>query len=192
MFIRAVGLAAAALIALPGASLAFSIGSGASPAVHISTAPDFSDGMATKGLVTLAKHGADDSGGDGNGGNSGKGKGGGNSGKGKGGNSGKGKGGGKGSGGGSNGDRPEIVVNLSKDDLKAVLDGSKKLVDNLGRVLEVEIEFEHGTKTVIAKPHGGDAKRNPGPITSFTIVPAGGTGGAGDDDGTPDQGPGDN
>ena len=72
--------------------------------------------------------------------------------------------------GNNNAARPEIVVNLSQSDLTAVLNGSKILVDNLGRVLEVEIELEHGVTTVIAKPHGGDAQRNPGPIDSFTIV----------------------
>jgi hypothetical protein len=72
--------------------------------------------------------------------------------------------------GNNNAARPEIVVDLSQSDLTAVLNGSKILVDNLGRVLEVEIELEHGVTTVIAKPHGGDAQRNPGPIDSFTIV----------------------
>ncbi len=72
--------------------------------------------------------------------------------------------------GNNNAARPEIVVNLSQSDLTAVLNGSKILVDNLGRVLEVQIELEHGVTTVIAKPHGGDAQRNPGPIDSFTIV----------------------
>ncbi len=67
--------------------------------------------------------------------------------------------------------RPEIELNLSSADLAAVLSGAAKLVDNLGRVLEVEIEFEHGVRTVVAKPHGGDAKRNPGPITSVTVTP---------------------
>ena len=72
--------------------------------------------------------------------------------------------------GNNNAARPEIVVNLSQSDLTAVLNGSKILVDNLGRVLEVEIELDRGGTTVIAKPHGGDAQRNPGPIESFTIV----------------------
>lgn len=72
--------------------------------------------------------------------------------------------------GNNNAARPEVVVDLSQSDLTAVLNGSKILVDNLGRVLEVEIELERGGTTVIAKPHGGDAQRNPGPIGSFTIV----------------------
>ena len=76
------------------------------------------------------------------------------------------------------------------DDVTA---GRKALVDDLGRVLEVEIELEHGLRSVIAKPHGGDARRNPGPIASTTLVDAGGAANTpGNDDGTPDQGPGDN
>jgi len=89
--------------------------------------------------------------------------------------------------------RPEITLDLSADDLNDVMAGRKVLVDDLGRMLEVEIELEHGSRTVIAKPHGGDSRRNPGPITSFSLVDAGGaTTPPGDDDGTPDQGPGDN
>lgn len=99
-------------------------------------------------------------------------------------------------GGGDDGQRPvrpEITLDLPADDLNDVMAGRKHLVDDLGRVLEVEIELEHGFRTVIAKPHGGDSRRNPGPITSFTLVDAGGaTNTPGDDDGTPDQGPGDN
>ena len=102
-------------------------------------------------------------------------------------------------GGGDDGQRavrPEIALDLSADDLNDVMAGRKQLVDDLGRVLEVEIELEHGFRTVTAKPHGGDSRRNPGPITSFDLVDAGGAtpapGTPGNDDGTPDQGPGDN
>ena len=98
-------------------------------------------------------------------------------------------------GGGDDGqrtERPEIALNLSAADLNDVMAGRKALVDDLGRVLEVEIELEHGFRSVIAKPHGGDARRNPGPITSFSLVDAGGAAATpGNDDGTPDQGPGD-
>ena len=102
-------------------------------------------------------------------------------------------------GGGDDGQRavrPEIALDLSADDLNDVMAGRKQLVDDLGRVLEVEIELEHGFRTVTAKPHGGDSRRNPGPITSFDLVDAGGAtpapGTPDNDDGTPDQGPGDN
>jgi hypothetical protein len=97
------------------------------------------------------------------------------------------------SSGRSSGDRPEVEVTLTAEQLAGVQAGTLKLVDNLGRVLELEIETEHGVTTVSAKPHGGDSRRNPGPITAINIVPAGSAGGtAGDDDGTPDQGSGDN
>ena len=103
---------------------------------------------------------------------------------------------GRGHGGGGDAQdfvRPEITLDLSADDLNDVMAGRKVLVDDLGRTLEVEIELEHGSRTVIAKPHGGDSRRNPGPITSFSLVDAGGaTTTPGDDDRTPDQGPGDN
>ena len=72
-----------------------------------------------------------------------------------------------------NNERPEITLDLSANDLNDVIAGRKVLVDDLGRVLQVEIELEHGFRSVIAKPHGGDARRNPGPITSFTLVDAG-------------------
>ena len=105
---------------------------------------------------------------------------------------------GHGGGGGDSQDsvRPEIALDLSAADLNDVMAGRKQLVDDLGRVLEVEIELEHGFRTVTAKPHGGDSRRNPGPITSFDLVDAGGAtptpGTPGNDDGTPDQGPVDN
>ncbi|HSO47200.1 MAG TPA: hypothetical protein VLQ68_04625 [Rhizobiaceae bacterium] len=95
---------------------------------------------------------------------------------------------------GNNSERPEVEVKLTREQLAGVQAGTLKLVDNLGRVLELEIENEHGVTTVSAKPHGGDSRRNPGPITSINVVPAGSVSNsvAGDDDGTPDQGPGDN
>jgi hypothetical protein len=111
-------------------------------------------------------------------------------------NSGRHHGGQANTGGGDDGQRavrPEIALDLAADDLNDVMAGRKVLVDDLGRVLEVEIELEHGFRTVTAKPHGGDSQRNPGPITSFDLVDAGGaTTAPDDDDGTPDQGPGDN
>ena len=121
-----------------------------------------------------------------------------NSGHGRGRGRGRGRGGHAASGGEENQDsiRPEIALDLSAADLNDVMAGRKILVDDLGRVLEVEIELEHGIRTVTAKPHGGDSRRNPGPITSFELVDAGGAtptpGTPGNDDGTPDQGPGDN
>jgi len=98
-----------------------------------------------------------------------------------------------GSGRGSD-DRPEVAVTLTKDQIAGVQAGRLKLVDNLGRILELEIETEHGVTRVGAKPHGGASRRNPGPITSIAIVPTGSGGRAfsGNDDGTPDQGSGDN
>lgn len=70
-------------------------------------------------------------------------------------------------------DRPEVAVTLTQDQIAGVQAGRLKLVDNLGRVLELEVETEHGVTTTSAKPHGGASRRNPGPITSIVIVPTG-------------------
>lgn len=90
-------------------------------------------------------------------------------------------------------ERPEITVSLSPDQIQAVLSGQSQLVDNLGRPLELEIEVEHGVTSYTAKPHGGDARRNPGPISNVSVVPTtvAPVNGSINDDGTPDQGPGD-
>jgi hypothetical protein len=90
-------------------------------------------------------------------------------------------------------DRPEVTVALSPEQIQAVLGGQSRLVDNLGRTLELEIEAEHGRTTYTAKPHGGDARRNPGPISNVSVVPASQApvNGSTNDDGTPDQGSGD-
>jgi hypothetical protein len=69
-------------------------------------------------------------------------------------------------------DRDEVTLNVSEGSLRGLRDGSLVAVDNLGRALEVEVEFEHGLRVVTVKPHGGDARRNPGPITSVSILPA--------------------
>ena len=69
-------------------------------------------------------------------------------------------------------DRPRARVDLSERELESVLRGDRVLVDERGRVLEVEIEIEHGVRTVTVKPHGGDAKRNPGPIGQVHAVDA--------------------
>jgi hypothetical protein len=94
--------------------------------------------------------------------------------------------------GGSSAERPEVEVTLTGDQLAGVRSGQFKLVDNLGRVLEIEVETEDGVTKISAKPHGGDARRNPGPITAINVVPAGSVSNSADDDGTPDQGSGDN
>jgi len=70
------------------------------------------------------------------------------------------------------GDRPEVDLNVSDENLQGLLNGSLVAVDNLGRVLEVEVEREHGVRAVTVKPHGGDFRRNPGPITNVSIRPA--------------------
>jgi hypothetical protein len=86
-------------------------------------------------------------------------------------------------------ERDEVTVSLSQDQIQSVLSGQSRLVDNLGRTLELEIETENGVSKVTAKPHGGDARRNPGPIGNVSVVLA--IGGSTNDDGTPDQGQGD-
>ncbi|MGF6175922.1 hypothetical protein [Ensifer sp. 4252] len=64
---------------------------------------------------------------------------------------------------GDRGDRDEVTHNVSEASLRGLCDGSLIAVDNLGGVLEVEVEFEHGPRVVTVEPHGGDARRNPGP-----------------------------
>jgi hypothetical protein len=90
-------------------------------------------------------------------------------------------------------DRPEVTVSLSPEQVQSVLSGQSRLVDNLGRILELEIEVEDGVTRYTAKPHGGDARRNPGPITNVSVVPEASApvNGSTNDDGTPDQGSGD-
>ncbi len=56
--------------------------------------------------------------------------------------------------------------------LAGVQNGTLAVVDNLGRVLEIELDRVNGAQVIKAKPHGGDARRNPGPITSISVVPA--------------------
>jgi hypothetical protein len=59
---------------------------------------------------------------------------------------------------------------MSDEDLARVLRGERTLVDDRGRVLEVEIEVEGGRRTVSVKPDGSDAQRNPGPIGAVEAV----------------------
>ena len=66
--------------------------------------------------------------------------------------------------------RPRATVEMSDSDVAAVMRGERVLVDDKGRVLEVEVEVEHGVRTVTVKPHGGDARRNPGPIANVRTV----------------------
>lgn len=68
--------------------------------------------------------------------------------------------------------RPEVTLSVSEASLAGLLNGSLAAVDQLGRRLEVEVELEHGTRSVVAHPHRGDFARNPGGITSVNIVPA--------------------
>lgn len=72
---------------------------------------------------------------------------------------------------GGRADRARIALTVSDASLQGLLDGSLVAKDQLGRTLEVEVEFEHGVRTVEAKPHRSDAFRNPGPITSVSITP---------------------
>ncbi|TCL74920.1 hypothetical protein [Rhizobium sp. BK251] len=69
-------------------------------------------------------------------------------------------------------ERPRTTLDVSQDRLDGLLNGSLVATDQLGRRLEIEVEFEHGTRTVEAKVHRSDAIRNPGPIGSITITPA--------------------
>lgn len=87
--------------------------------------------------------------------------------------------------------RPTATITLSAASLANVRAGSHVVVDQLGRQLEIRVLMQNGQQVIRAKPHGGDARRNPGPITTISVVPVSAFGG-GNDDGTPDQGPGDN
>lgn len=69
-------------------------------------------------------------------------------------------------------DRYEAQLKVSNRSLKGLLNGSLIAVDNLGRVLEVEIEYEHGTRIVSVQPHRSDIRRKPGPIEKVSIRPA--------------------
>lgn len=72
-----------------------------------------------------------------------------------------------------NGDSaPRVQLQMSAADLDGLRNGSLKAVDNLGRVLEIEVETEHGATKIVAQPDGDDANRIPGAITSVKIVPA--------------------
>jgi hypothetical protein len=68
--------------------------------------------------------------------------------------------------------RPTALITLTPESLAGVQNGSLVVVDDLGRVLEIELDQVNGAQVIKAKPHGGDAKRNPGPITSINVVPA--------------------
>lgn len=68
--------------------------------------------------------------------------------------------------------RPVAIITLTPQSLSGVQNGTLVVVDDLGRVLEVEVDRVNGAQIIKAKPHGGDARRNPGPITSITVVPA--------------------
>jgi hypothetical protein len=74
--------------------------------------------------------------------------------------------------GGNNAVRPRIQISVDAATRAGLLNGTLVAVDNLGRPLEVETDIRNGQSVLIAKPHGGDAKRNPGPIASFEVVPA--------------------
>ena len=75
-------------------------------------------------------------------------------------------------GGGNNAVRPRVQISVDAATRAGLLNGTLVAVDNLGRPLEVEADIRNGQPVLIAKPHGGDAKRNPGMIASYVIVPA--------------------
>lgn len=77
-----------------------------------------------------------------------------------------------GGGGAGTAERPRIQITVDAATRAGLLNGTLVAVDNLGRPLEVEADIRNGQPVLIAKPHGGDAKRNPGPIASFDVVPA--------------------
>ena len=85
--------------------------------------------------------------------------------------------------------RPTATITLTPESLSQVRAGTHQVVDQLGRQLEIRVTNVSGVQVVRAKPHGGDARRWPGPITTINVVPNAAA--PGNDDGTPDQGSGD-
>jgi hypothetical protein len=78
----------------------------------------------------------------------------------------------KNGGGGGKAERARIQISVDAATRAGLLNGTLVAVDDLGHPLEVEVEDRNGKSVLIAKPHGGDAKRKPGPISSFKVVPA--------------------
>lgn len=74
--------------------------------------------------------------------------------------------------GGDDDFRDEVPLSVSEASLQGLLNGSLIAIDDLGRRLEVEIEIEHGVRTVMVKPHRSTVRTTPGPITSVSVVPA--------------------
>ena len=64
--------------------------------------------------------------------------------------------------------RPTAIITLSSESLSKIQAGTHVVVDQLGRTLEIDVSAITGQ--IRAKPHGGDAKRNPGPITDISVV----------------------
>lgn len=85
--------------------------------------------------------------------------------------------------------RPTVTISLEPASLANVRAGTHVVVDQLGRQLEITVRTANGQQVITAKPHGGAAKKNPGPITNISVVPVSSV--PANDDGTPDQGSGD-
>ncbi|MDO9416431.1 hypothetical protein [Pararhizobium sp.] len=73
--------------------------------------------------------------------------------------------------GGDDALRSEVALSVSDASLQGLLNGSLVAIDDLGRRLEVEVELEHGVRTVFVKPHRSSVHTTPGPITSVSVVP---------------------
>ncbi|OCP07473.1 MULTISPECIES: hypothetical protein [unclassified Ensifer] len=69
-------------------------------------------------------------------------------------------------------DPHEIELRVSDESLRGLRNGSLVAVDNLGRVLEVDVDYERGIRIVTGEPYDSDIRRNPGPVTSVSIRPA--------------------
>ncbi|WP_104662515.1 hypothetical protein [Ensifer adhaerens] len=69
-------------------------------------------------------------------------------------------------------DDHEIELRVTDESLRGLRNGSLVAVDNLGRVLEVDVEYERGVRVVTVEPRDSDIRRNPGPIGSVSIRPA--------------------
>ncbi|WP_199223296.1 hypothetical protein [Oricola cellulosilytica] len=65
--------------------------------------------------------------------------------------------------------RSSVQLQLDPSNLPRLLDGSLVAVDNLNRVLEVELS-EPGSLRVVARPRDEDARQKPGRITSVRLL----------------------
>ena len=72
----------------------------------------------------------------------------------------------------ADGDRDEIRLTVTPEQLRGLSDGSLVARDSLGRHLEIEIERKHGGVRVKGEVSDRDKRLKPGPVSAVTIVAA--------------------